>query len=379
MVQKDFKKSKNIDIIKGIGIILVVLGHAYFPLRKYIYLFHVAVFFMTAGYCNNEKYSSSLLSFIELFIKRVKSLWVPYMIYNLIFLLFQNILIKFHIYTDDYQSLSMGFLSNDGFISIIGMKDAIVIIMKSVFFINSRPLLGGLWFLGGLFYVTILYNLIDLILVKLKIKKLHIIISIVLLLIGFFISKGTISIPFFGKFISIVFSCEILFLVGVALKDHMSKIMNKPLLILVLSCSILIILSHFGSISIGSTHFVNPLFFLSASVVGFVFLWSLSIFILRVELLEKVFIYIGVNTIPILALHILSFKIITLIQMHVFNESALVISALPVWKFDSYWWLLYSIVGVSLPLFINKIFTRIRNYVFFLGKNLRMKITSLKR
>ena len=301
------------------------------------------------------------------------------MIYNLIFLLFQNILIKFHIYTDDYQSLSMGFLSNDGFISIIGMKDAIVIIMKSVFFINSRPLLGGLWFLGGLFYVTILYNLIDLILVKLKIKKLHIIISIVLLLIGFFISKGTISIPFFGKFISIVFSCEILFLVGVVLKDHMSKIMNKPLLILVLSCSILIILSHFGSISIGSTHFVNPLFFLSASVVGFVFLWSLSIFILRVELLEKVFIYIGVNTIPILALHILSFKIITLIQMHVFNESALVISALPVWKFDSYWWLLYSIVGVSLPLFINKIFTRIRNYVFFLGKNLRMKITSLKR
>ena len=39
-----------VDILKGILIIMVVLGHSYFEYSKYIYWFHMPVFFMLSGY-----------------------------------------------------------------------------------------------------------------------------------------------------------------------------------------------------------------------------------------------------------------------------------------------------------------------------------------
>lgn len=43
-------RNLQIDIARGIGIILVVLGHAAFPYTHFIYLFHLAIFFIMAGY-----------------------------------------------------------------------------------------------------------------------------------------------------------------------------------------------------------------------------------------------------------------------------------------------------------------------------------------
>lgn len=39
-----------IDVLKGIMIIFVVIGHSWFPYSQYIYWFHMPVFFMISGY-----------------------------------------------------------------------------------------------------------------------------------------------------------------------------------------------------------------------------------------------------------------------------------------------------------------------------------------
>ena len=38
-----------IDSMRGIGIVLMVLGHSGFPGTDFIYLFHMALFFMLSG------------------------------------------------------------------------------------------------------------------------------------------------------------------------------------------------------------------------------------------------------------------------------------------------------------------------------------------
>lgn len=38
------KRDETIDIIKGIGILCVVIGHAHAPFSSFIYLFHMAIF-----------------------------------------------------------------------------------------------------------------------------------------------------------------------------------------------------------------------------------------------------------------------------------------------------------------------------------------------
>ena len=43
-----------IDIMKGILILSVVAGHAQIPVHRYIYLFHMAVFFMISGFLWNS-------------------------------------------------------------------------------------------------------------------------------------------------------------------------------------------------------------------------------------------------------------------------------------------------------------------------------------
>lgn len=64
----------EIDIIKGIAILLMVLGHSGFPYSDYIYLFHMAIFFMCTGYCWNDKHIKDKESLYAYISSKIKSL-----------------------------------------------------------------------------------------------------------------------------------------------------------------------------------------------------------------------------------------------------------------------------------------------------------------
>ena len=52
-------RSVEIDLIKGLAIILMVIGHTETPAQNFIYLFHMAVFFMASGSLYQESASDS--------------------------------------------------------------------------------------------------------------------------------------------------------------------------------------------------------------------------------------------------------------------------------------------------------------------------------
>lgn len=68
------------DTLRGIGIILMVMGHIGFGIAfdKYIHAFHMPLFFFVAGYFFTIKGGSSFLSFT---MQSVKSLLVPYLVF----------------------------------------------------------------------------------------------------------------------------------------------------------------------------------------------------------------------------------------------------------------------------------------------------------
>ena len=48
------RRNPVFDIMRGIGILLVVLGHAGFPFSGWIYLFHMPLFFLLSGWFTNR-------------------------------------------------------------------------------------------------------------------------------------------------------------------------------------------------------------------------------------------------------------------------------------------------------------------------------------
>ena len=49
------KRELWIDILRGIGILLVVLGHTNPPFKRIIYSFHIPLFFILSGFLWNDR------------------------------------------------------------------------------------------------------------------------------------------------------------------------------------------------------------------------------------------------------------------------------------------------------------------------------------
>ncbi len=86
------ERNKLLDIVKGIAIILVVIGHFdlenlspywYFPVRNIFYFFHIPLFFLIAGYLFG-KYEAEKLKplnikhYVEFIQKKAQRLLIPY-------------------------------------------------------------------------------------------------------------------------------------------------------------------------------------------------------------------------------------------------------------------------------------------------------------
>lgn len=77
------------NIVKGIGIILVVVGHLCWDLTRYIYLFHLPLFFFVSGFLyNEEKYGDDPYLHVA---NRLKSSWMKYVFVFWILILTHNL------------------------------------------------------------------------------------------------------------------------------------------------------------------------------------------------------------------------------------------------------------------------------------------------
>lgn len=100
-------RNDSIDIAKGFAIILVVLGHAGMPgvLNRSIYLFHMPLFFITAGYFFSPSVVQDPWSFI---VKRFKGLYLPFVKWSIFLLLIHNLLFDVGILNEVYGNWAGG-------------------------------------------------------------------------------------------------------------------------------------------------------------------------------------------------------------------------------------------------------------------------------
>ncbi len=359
MTEIKIKKKKNnvFSIAKGIGIILMIIGHSGSPykLRVFINLFHMSLFFFISGYFYKEEYINNIFTFI---LKKIKSLYVPFVIYSIIFLLLHNLFYKLNIYNNIY--------SYNGHVSFLYSSKDFIEKIKLIFFHfgGNDQLLGALWFLKSLFLANLIYFFCHLF--AFKISKNHntiilgFIILFILLPLGYIMKLKRITLPMGiqREFIFLSF----LFIGYLYKKCRLTIHQNRYLPIILFA--FLLIISNFYTISIFDLRIPNPIELIIISLSGFLMIIGVSYHLNKISISAPL-VYIGNNTMPILIFHFLSFKLASLLKILYYQFDISQLSKFPViLENNTYWWIIYSIIGISGSLFVNLIIIKSKAYIF---------------
>lgn len=264
-----------IDSSKGIGILLVVLGHTFLPidLKSFIFSFHVPLFFFISGFLTTKKD----LKFQEFIVKRIKSLIVPYFIYSFIFIIYMIIRVQ----TGTIENVDITRFLVGVFYSI-GVDNWMVII--------------PLWFVTCLFAVELMFFSFK----KLKNDWVILIFLIILSILGYL--QTLFSHPRLPWSIDIALTALVFFGIGYLCSKHTTffSLKNKYVIFSLLILSILTnVLFTNNNIDMNNNKLGNYFDFYIAASAGIVFTIIISVYLSSSKILG----YFGRNTLIILALH----------------------------------------------------------------------------
>lgn len=138
---KEVKARENtlhyIDTLKGVAIVLVLIGHRSFHpnVTYFIYLFHMPLFFFLSGFLDKMKYQS----WGEIVRKKGARLLYPYVVFGILILIYNTVF-----------DLVMGNITEDKL-----WKRIVALVYGNCIWENNSDYIGTLWFLVALFIASL--------------------------------------------------------------------------------------------------------------------------------------------------------------------------------------------------------------------------------
>jgi len=330
-----------IDILKGLGILSIVLTHAYIPethVKKLFYSFHIPVFFFISGYLHKVELQKIFLN------KRIKTLLIPYIFFyassTLVYLFIQH-------YSASPDPSSLQFQRVLGL--FYGVGDG-----EWMFNIT-------LWFLPCLLVVALSYNLL---LLYIKKTKIVIILLAIFSVVGYL---GSLYLPFRMLWgVDVAISGIVFYGLGALLKNKVrfeKLLKNKNKLVIIL---LLLMIN-------ATTAFINIEVDMNSNVLGNYFLFYISsisgiawILLLSKEVIRKskFLEYFGKNSLIILGTHTVVLMLLPGIIKRVNGDSGGVIYQNDILINGVILFLITIIIEIPIIYIINRYFG------FFLGRRL---------
>lgn len=329
-MEQSIKRLNFIDIAKGIGIILVVLGHClayecHNKLFMMIYSFHMPLFFFLSGFLFKSKDYAAYLS------GKVKTLLFP-----MIF----------------FQALNV---ISYGILFILGLET-----------FHDTIAFGGFWFLGTLLYVSCLYYMLSEKIFS-NSKRRGIIIltnALIAMVFGLIYAKNVSDQP--NQLIATSFVAFSFYALGhvcntnqslqnLALRD--SKLMR--VFATIGSIALFVLLAYLTSftsrnVDMNTSRYGNSLFFILNALVGISAAFLASVAISKNRILE----FFGKNSLMIFLLHIPLWKTFDFIMKNHFSMLSVSCRILCVF--------LTSItISTILAIIINRHFTWLKGQINF--------------
>lgn len=330
----------KIDIVKGICIILMVVGHSGVPkiMHDAIYMFHMPCFFIVSGWLFKEKYLYSVWKFVK---RRINMLWTPYVKWGIIYLLLSNVFIVLYF-------VNSPFLTIEDYIH----KGLNIITMR-----GTHILLGGLWFVESLFVGSI----VSILWYKFVGNKLKSIITgiLVFMICAFATCHYDIAIPYLNTrtLMGIAY-----FMVGTLLsRIQITTLTIKPFLFIGAMISLvvgMICIMPVELIYINSMQIVP--YFITSTIISYALIVACYIWI-PPNIIVKWISTMGRRSLDILIFHFLVFKVVSLIKIWHYGLPIERLSDFPIVGDDNrVYWIVFVVAGISGSLLFAKVVMSIR-------------------
>ena len=356
------KRNTIISIAKGIAIILMVIAHAEAPgwLCKFIFEFHMPLFFITAGFFFSTKYLHDEATFVK---KRVKGLYIPFVKWAVFFLFIHNWMFDIGILNEVYGNEQGGVLHPWSTHQIQQNLWNIFTAMGGY----DAFLCGAFWFFRGLFVASILYLIIYKV-VDLGISRYprltrmtpYLVCLIMLLLCGWKTWEGLKVINLVQGGYRDMMGC-FFFGIGFIFRqfvDDYRQIMSRPYLAIPTTLLFGLIVWLFSKYLTANMNWRSTFQqFLSLpvpAILGFLMTYNISQWIDAGKgWFKRFLVYTGDHTLNIFIFHIISYKVVSLIKIWYYGLDIRQIGCHMViheHSQEDYFWILYTVAGVGIPL-----------------------------
>ncbi len=300
-----------IDVAKGFGIFLVVYGHNFPVTEKYIYSFHMPLFFMIAGFFHPENMDWRHIK------KRFKALVVPYFLWaGMLFLFWWLVGRKFGDSAAHHLSVKKNFIGI--FYGQGGME----------YMDWGIPM----WFLLAIFNTFIFFGLVR----KIRHKYWQFAVLIMLIVLGFMLPRiYPVKYPWS---LDVALVALVFYAFGYYIYPYLLQLDRKR----TLTGIIILGLLHYGlfyfndKVDMYRSQYGNVVWFIFNGIVGSLFYLLLFKYVKNISFLN----YLGRHTIPVLAMQLRAMTAIKLFLAVVLGYT--------VFRFSEWEKFFYAIVQIIL-------------------------------
>ena len=355
------KRETVISISKGIAIILMVIAHAEAPgwLCKFIFEFHMPLFFITAGYFFSLKYLNDEATFVK---KRIKGLYWPFVKWAVFFLIIHNWMFDLGVLNETFGNDAGDVTHPYNWHQIQQNFWNIITAMGGY----DQFLCGAFWFFRGLFVASILYLIIYKVLdsslksARWKAAIPYLVCLLMLLFCAWKTSEGLKVITLVqGGYRDMMgcffFGCGFIFRKFV--NDYRKAMANQSVAILcnIVFAVIVFLFSKYLTANMNwRSTFVQFLSLPLPALLGFLMTYNISCWLDKHEnLLKRFLVYTGDHTLYVFIFHIVSYKVVSLIKIAYYGLDPKQVGCHMViheHSQEDQFWILYTIAGVGLPL-----------------------------
>lgn len=300
MNSESHTRNRYIDISKGIGMILVILGHCVWfggKVHNWIFAFHMPLFFILAGFFLKRE------NYIFYFKKKIRGLIIPYIVFSIIGVLVSLIIPEWRKW--------------------LNVKS----VLKDIYFANPNVSnVSSIWFLVCLFWCCVLIQGIF----RVKEKRVQFVISLVLFMAGWGYSYIRFQIKTFENRLPLELDVMLIaqffvyigYMIYGRLIEFINRIKTNNWIYIIITFLISLAISIFnGRTNIRGLTFNNMIFYMIGSFVGSFFIILLSLELDKIKVISNCIEFFGKNSIYVLGSQAILIRLYILFVNKFFNKS----------------------------------------------------------